>query len=162
MRRRQYGEKGLVKFSVGEIFCAVEIQRVEEIVRPLRVSALASPSDLVLGMADYRGQIVPVVDACAGFAGTHWQAGGAARWIVGRGAGRLVALAVDTVDGVTTTPADWEEGNYPVKQGQDLIIGVTRVEGDLVLLVDLDRLIRQHVGTPKMRRLSPSTDRERS
>lgn len=160
--KRRYGEKGLVRFVVGGIYCALDIERIEEIVRPLRLSPLVSSSALVLGMADYRGRVVPVVDLSLGLSRDAWQPTRGARWIVGRGMGKVVALAVDSVEGVSTSDVAWEAGEYPVDHKQDLVAGVARVEGDLILLVDLDRLIREHLGTKSARQLRAPQDRERS
>lgn len=158
---RRYGEKGLVRFGVGPVMCALDIERVEEIVRPLPLSRLSTQA-LVIGMADYRGRVVPVLDLSRGLAGMPWKEDRSARWIVARGLGTMVALAVDSVQGVSTSEVDWDAGDYPTANKDELVAGVARVEGNLVLLLDLDRLIQQHVGSKNARKLRASQDRERT
>ena len=53
--------KNLVSFLVGDVRYAVEIARVREIVNPLATVQLPHAPAEVVGVADHRGDVLPVV-----------------------------------------------------------------------------------------------------
>jgi purine-binding chemotaxis protein CheW len=61
-RHRHDPSKDLVGFLVGDIMYAVRIDVVREIVNPLDVVELPRAPTNVRGVADYRGEVVPVID----------------------------------------------------------------------------------------------------
>ena len=63
MRQRIDPRKSLVGFVVGDVTYALEIGAVREVTNPLPVVALPQAPPAVVGVADYRGAIVPVVAA---------------------------------------------------------------------------------------------------
>jgi purine-binding chemotaxis protein CheW len=66
-RYRHDPSKNLVGFVVGDVEYAVAIERVKEIANPLRLVALPHAPRSVVGVADYRGEVVAVVDLRARF-----------------------------------------------------------------------------------------------
>jgi len=61
-RHRHDPFKDLVGFLLGEVMYAVRIEVVREIVNPLTIVDLPRAPASVKGVADYRGEVVPVVD----------------------------------------------------------------------------------------------------
>ena len=61
-RHRHDPSKDLVGFLVGDVMYAVRIDVVREIVNPLGVVELPRAPKTVKGVADYRGEVVPVID----------------------------------------------------------------------------------------------------
>ncbi len=61
-RYRHDPSKDLVGFLVGDVMYAVRIDVVREIVNPLPVVELPRAPPTVKGVADYRGEVVPIVD----------------------------------------------------------------------------------------------------
>ncbi len=61
-RYRTDQAKNWVSFLVGEVRYAVEIQIVREIVNPLPVVSLPHAPAEVMGVADHRGEVLPVID----------------------------------------------------------------------------------------------------
>jgi purine-binding chemotaxis protein CheW len=61
-RYRHDPSKNLVGFVVGDVEYAVAITHVKEISNPLRLVALPHAPRSVIGVADYRGEVVAVVD----------------------------------------------------------------------------------------------------
>jgi purine-binding chemotaxis protein CheW len=61
-RYRHDPSKNLVGFVVGDVEYAVAIAHVKEISNPLRLVALPHAPRSVIGVADYRGEVVAVVD----------------------------------------------------------------------------------------------------
>src|SRR5262245_38890741 len=61
-RYRHDPSKNFVGFIVGDVSYAVRIEAVREIVNPLLLIKLPRSAESVKGVADYRGDVVPVVD----------------------------------------------------------------------------------------------------
>src|SRR5262245_25838546 len=81
-RHRHDPSKDLVGFLVGEVMYAVRIEVVREIVNPLPVVDLPRAPGTVKGVADYRGEVVPVVDLRERFGLEPAQRSRRTKWIV--------------------------------------------------------------------------------
>jgi purine-binding chemotaxis protein CheW len=101
-RYRTDQAKNLVGFLVGDVSYAVPIERVREIVNPLPMVALPHAPPEVVGVADHRGEVLPVVDLRVRFGLPDVQHTRKTKWIVVRllEAGRSAALVVDAVTDV--------------------------------------------------------------
>lgn len=152
-RVRQDPSKNLVGFIVGEVRYAVPIGAVREIVNPLPLVELPGSAPDVIGVADYRDEVVPVVDLRRRFSlvpqpltrRTKWivldstQAG--AQMSLTGGAGRLVAIVVD---GVTEVFRSDDTALRPAPatgvDGRRGIAGVATYGGELVFVLDVSRV----------------------
>ncbi|MFW5876939.1 MAG: chemotaxis protein CheW [Myxococcota bacterium] len=134
--------KNLVGFLVGDVNYAVDIFRVREIINPLPVVTLPHASPVVLGVADHRGDVVPVIDLRRRFELPAQASGRRAKWIVVGASGRPVGLAVDAVTEVFGgDPA--EQRSVPSLGAGDQARGIADVylhEGSLVFVIDVDRV----------------------
>lgn len=141
-RQRHDPSKNLVGFVVGDVEYAVEIARVKEIANPLDVVALPHPPPAVVGVADYRGEVVPVVDLRARFGLAAVPATRKTKWIVVDVSGRLVAIVVDAVTEVFGSAGAGLRPPPPMGRGDDLrgIAGVTGHGEGLVFVLDPGRL----------------------
>lgn len=140
-RYRHDPSKTLVGFSVGEVHYAVPIARVKEIANPIAVVPLPHSPRAIMGVADYRGEVVPVVDLRIRFGLAPSEVTRRTKWIVVIVSSRLVALVVDSVTEVFGT-ADADLRPAPQVAGDDIrgIEGVTTHEGQLVFVLGTERL----------------------
>lgn len=146
-RYRHDPSKNFVGFMVGEVTYAVRIELVREIVNPLVVVALPHAPPAVRGVADYRGEVVPVVDLRERFGLPGAEVTRRNKWIVvdvGRAAGeassgRFAALVVDSVTEVFGTGKGGVRPAPPLGAGDDTrgISGVTTHADGLVFVLDL-------------------------
>ncbi len=177
-RYRHDPSKSLVGFVVGEVEYAAAIAYVKEIANPLLVVPLPHAPRSVVGVADYRGEVVSVVDLRSRFGLPSAVATRKTKWIVvdvgdrptdreggARPAeaplpasGRLVALVVDAVTGVFGTTGTELRPPPELGSGDDArgIAGVTTNDGGLVFVLDvtqfreLAREAAQHVSRPSL------------
>jgi purine-binding chemotaxis protein CheW len=140
-RYRHDPSKTLVGFAVGDVHYAVPIARVKEIANPISVVALPHAPPSIVGVADYRGEVVPVVDLRSRFGLASAEATRRTKWIIVAVGGRLVALVVDSVTEVFGT-AGAELRPAPTLGGDDVrgIEGVTTHEGSLVFVLGTEHL----------------------
>lgn len=133
-------QRSLVGFAVGDVEYAVQIAQVREIVVPLPLTALPHMPAHLAGVADHRGEVVPVVDLRSRFGLPKLAAPSRkSKWILVGVDGRTVGLAVDEVAGVfrvmtnDVRPAP-DLGNGTSSRG---IEGVVSRPSGLVFLLDL-------------------------
>jgi purine-binding chemotaxis protein CheW len=142
LRQRHDPSKSLVGFVVGEIEYAVEIARVREIANPLSLVPLPHAPRAVVGVADYRGAVVPVVDLRVRFGLPASPSTRRTKWIVVDVSGRLLAIVVDAVTEVFGTGGAELRPAPPLATGEDLrgITGVSNRGSNLVFVLDAMRL----------------------
>jgi purine-binding chemotaxis protein CheW len=141
-RHRHDPSKDFVGFVVGDVEYAVAIALVREIANPLAVVALPHPPRAVVGVADYRGEVVPVIDLRSRFELPAASPTRRTKWIVVDAGGRRVALIVDAVTEVFGTGGAEVRAAPLLGDGDDLrgIAGVTKHNGALVFVLDTTRL----------------------
>jgi len=151
-RYRHDPSKDLVGFLVGEVMYAVRIEVVREIVNPLAIVDLPRAPATVKGVADYRGEVVPVVDLRERFGLPAVARSRKTKWIVldvgpRRVAGapppaastaRYAALVVDSVTEVFGLSGGELRPAPPLGSGEDArgIEGVTTLGDRLVFVLD--------------------------
>ena len=103
-RTRGEALRMFVGFSVGEIGYALDVHQVVQIIHPLPYDPLPYLPAAVVGVADFRGAVVPVIDLRQRFAATASDA--RPRWLVvrsGQAAGAFVVDEVHDVFGVASS-----------------------------------------------------------
>ena len=148
-RQRHDPSKDFVGFLVGDVHYAVAIARVREIANPLDVVPMPHAPLSVVGVADFRGDVVPVVDLRLRFGLEPVPATRKTKWIVVEvaadeppAAKRLVALIVDSVTEVFGTSGAGLRPAPSLGGGEDQrgIEGVTTHEGGLVFVLQIGAL----------------------
>jgi purine-binding chemotaxis protein CheW len=141
-RHRHDPSKSLVGFVVGDVHYAVPIARVKEIANALEIVSLPHAPREVVGVADYRGEVVPVIDLRTRFGLPPADRTSKSKWIVVDVSGRPAALIVDSVTDVFGTGGADLRPSPLLGGGDDLrgIAGVTNHGGALVFVLETTRL----------------------
>jgi len=131
----------VVLFRLDGQRCALALSAVERVVRAVEITPLPKAPEIVLGVINAQGQVIPVVDARRRFRLPAREPNPDDRFIIARTARRRVVLAADAVDGVRKL-ADHEM----VRAEQALpfasyLQGVAKMEDGLALIYDLDRFL---------------------
>lgn len=138
-------EKFLTFSLLGEIY-GVAIQKVQEIIGMLPVTSLPEMPPLIRGLINLRGRILPVVDIA-------WRFGGYQREVTPKTCIVVVniqyqdqtltlGVIVDEVAEVLRLPASQLEPTPLLCKaaGQHYVYAVGKVDGRMVLLVELERI----------------------
>jgi purine-binding chemotaxis protein CheW len=131
----------LLPFTLDERKWAVDLRVVDRIVPLVEVTPLPKSPEIVLGVIDVRGEIIPVVNLRRRFGLAEVESKLSARLIIARTAKRAVALPVDSVDGVVERPAREVMNPGKVVPGTQYLTGFTRLDGDILLIHDLDAFL---------------------
>lgn len=140
--RRVGRHKNLVGFELDGVHYALEIARVREIIHPIDFVAIPHAPVSVLGVADHRGAVVPVVDVRARFGLPRVPATRRTRWIIVESKFGRVALVVDCVTDVFGTHPEEQRAVPALGVGDEAraILAVYSSHGRLVFVIDADRV----------------------
>lgn len=142
-RQRPDPQKSLVGFVVGDVTYAIDIRRVREIMNPGPITPLPHAMPHVLGVADHRDEVVPIIDMRGRFGLPALAPNRSTKWILIDTGALRVALVVDAVTGVFGTGG--EDLRPPPNVGGDRtqrgILGVTSHGGGLAFVLDVGRFV---------------------
>lgn len=139
-RRRADRRKNLVGFTIAGVNYAVDIARVREIINPLPIVPIPHAPPAVLGVADHRGEVLPVLDVRCRFGLPRAEVTRRAKWIVVDLGARLAGLVVDAVTDVFGAHEQRSVPEIGVGDAARGIVGVYSHLGMLVFVLDVDRI----------------------
>lgn len=134
----------LCAFRLGAEEYAIDVMRLEEVLRPQPITPIAGAPAFVKGVVNLRGAVIPVIDAHARVGAGAPLPGGKPRLIVCRvGRGR-VALQVDAITGIVRARRE-DLRPAPVRDeapdGSPLVLGVWGPPERMRLLLNVKALI---------------------
>lgn len=135
----------LCSFEVGPEVYVVDIMRIQEIVNPLPITALRDGSEVVEGVIDLRGQVIPLVDLRRQLGLSPSAATAARKQMIVNLGGRLVAFLVDAMGRVLEVSREEIQRSeaLPGSQAATLFPGTLRHKGRLFLLLDLQAVMER-------------------
>ena len=133
----------LVTFSIGEEEFGVNILKVQEIIRTMEITKVPRAPEFVEGVINLRGKVIPVVNMRTRFHLHPVEHDANTRIVVMEFNQKIVGFLVDGVSEVLRIPASTVEAAPPVVCGigSEYIRGVGKLEGRLLILLDLDTLL---------------------
>ena len=128
-------------FALDEPRYALYLSSVERVVRAVEITPLPKAPEIVLGIINAQGRILPVLDIRKRFRLPAREMKPDDRFIIARTSRRQVALVVDSVVGVhELTEREMVSAKQALPFAQYLK-GVAKVEDNLVLIHDLDQFL---------------------
>lgn len=131
-------------FFIGAVEFALDIMRIKEIVKPLKITAIPKAPRFIEGVINLRGNIIPIVDLRKRFGVKIPDARlSSERIIITKLNGKIIGLIVDLVtDVISLGKADISPPPEIVKGiSAQFIKGLGKVGSRLILLIDLDRIL---------------------
>ena len=143
VKQRPDPQKSLVGFVVGDVSYAVPISAVKEIINPATLTELPHAPAAVAGVADHRGEVVPIVDLRVRFGLPRSQDPRRQKWILVDVQGRSVGLSVDRVTDVFGTGGEELRPTPNIGGKRDVrgIAGVATHAGALTFVLDVHRFV---------------------
>lgn len=141
-QRSRPGVRQLVGFRVGAERFAIDIARVQEIIKPLPLTVVPHMPEGFSGVIRLRDDVVIVADLHARFGFDRPAADGDSHIIILAGDARKIGIAVDAVSEVIRLapamlgPSPDFQGGAPVR----CVEGIAKVGADLVSVLDVDAL----------------------
>ncbi len=133
----------LVTFRLGAEEFGLDVFSVHEILRYQAPTPVPRAPDFVDGVIDVRGTLVPVVDLRRRFELAEAPTDGDTRTVLVEFGGERLGLVVDAVTEVLRVPetAVSAPPQYIRGLAAEFVRGIVRLEGRLVVLIDIDRIL---------------------
>jgi purine-binding chemotaxis protein CheW len=149
-------ELQVVGFRIGRETFGLPISIVREIVRVPEITSVPNAPDYIEGVINLRGRIIPIVDLRKRFGEKVFEANKKNRIVVVEMESRVIGLIVHSASEVLRIPPSEIEAPHNVFQEGELnyITGVGKLNGRLVILLDLSRILQRG----ELRRLDEAAD----
>ena len=128
-------------FTLDEQQYALRLEAVERIVRAAAITPLPKAPDIILGILDIQGEIVPVFNIRKRFRQPEREIRPEDQFIIANARSMKVALVVDAAQSVVEDAEPGRTAKDDILSGMEYIDGVTRTEDGLVLIHDLDKFL---------------------
>ncbi len=143
----QLGEEGeviqLVGMKLGEEEYAIDVLKIQEIIRTVEITIVPRSESYVLGVMNLRGKVIPVVDLRVRFNLDKVDFDKSTRIIVVRFEKENIGFVVDEVTQVIRIGRSMVEPTPPLvgAVGQEYILGICKYQERLIILLDIDRVV---------------------
>jgi len=135
----------LACFTLGDNLFGVDIMRIREIILPQKLSPLPGGSQILEGVINLRGAVIPVMNMRKCFSMPDETDCPTGKLLIVSLARQTLALAVDNVLEVITIPA--RDIKPPLDStddfGMEHVLGVCLADDRVVMILDIDSLLGQ-------------------
>ncbi|HEY7986657.1 MAG TPA: chemotaxis protein CheW [Methylophilaceae bacterium] len=129
------------------VFClmsqryALDLSTVEKAVRIVEISPLPQAPEIVLGIINFHGHIVPVINMRRRFRLPERELLLSDQLIIAHTSRRMVGLVVDEVIAAAEYPGEVIASGAHILPGMDHVAGVVKLQDGLILINDLDKFL---------------------
>ncbi len=133
----------LVSFRLGDEEYAVDILRVQEIIRPTRITPVPNSPEFVEGVLNLRGKVIPVINLRLRLGLPDSASSKQSRIVVTDLPPNTLGFMVDAVSEVIRVPLDRIDPPPAGAMGQvdSYVQGVAKLDGRLLMILELARLV---------------------
>ncbi len=131
----------LVIFNLDDQKFALFLSAVMRVVRAVEITGLPKAPDIVLGIIDVQGGIIPVIDVRKRFRFPRREMQLNDQLVIARTAKRTVALLADDVTGVMACPVERIVKAEKVVAGMAFVEGIVKIDEGMILIHNLDTFL---------------------
>ena len=131
----------IVLFRLDEQSYALYLSAVERVIPTVEITQLPKAPDIVMGVVNFHGAIIPVINIRKRFNLPIREIGLGDHLIIARIPNRLVALVVDSVTSVHELEHGQLVDTKEVFSYTDYLSGIAKVENSIVLIHDLEKFL---------------------
>ena len=146
----------IVGFRIGNETYGVRIGSVREIVRVPEITSVPSAPDIIEGVINLRGKIIPVMDLRKRFGQTEIISDKKNRILVVELENKLIGLIVNAASEVLKIPPSEVDspGSVFAEGESSYVTGVGKLKGRLIILLDIAKLLQR----PEYKRLEEAAE----
>lgn len=134
-------EDQLIVFFLDGQRYALSLATVEKVVRAVEVTRLPNAPDIVLGIINVQGRVIPLVNIRRRFRLPEREMALTDQIVIAHTARRPVALVVDAVTGVLEYPEREAVAARGILPDIEYVEGVVKLKDGLILIHNLDRFL---------------------
>ncbi|MDH5378816.1 MAG: chemotaxis protein CheW [Gammaproteobacteria bacterium] len=134
-----------VTFRLAKEIYGINVTQVREVLRITEIAPVPGASDYVIGIINLRGNVVTVIDTRKRFGLPSIDTDDSSRIVIIEVEGQEVGILVDSVAEVVDLAMDEIEPapNVGSDETARYIQGVSSMEGELLILIDLNRFLTE-------------------
>jgi|TARA_R110000868_G_scaffold238246_4_gene492795 purine-binding chemotaxis protein CheW len=132
-----------VTYKLGEETYGINVMQVQEVLRYTEIAPVPGAPDYVLGIINLRGNVVTVIDTRSRFGLPSSEISDNSRIVIIESDDQVVGIMVDSVAEVVYLRSSEIDSapNVGTEESAKFIQGVSNREGQLLILVDLNKLL---------------------
>ncbi len=134
-------DSNLIIFKLDNQKFALKLVDVKRVARVAEITPLPSAPDIVMGIINIHGEVIPVVNIRKRFNLPERDIELDNYFIVGRTSKRLVAILVDDIENIVEIQKQKIVEKKNILPGVEYIEGVVKLEGDIVLIQNLEEFL---------------------
>ena len=134
-------KKYFLLFKLNDFTFAFDVAKIDRIARSVEVTSLPNAPDIVLGVINVQGNIMPVIDIRKRFGFPEKKVNINDFLIIGKVKELSIALIIDNVDEIIEISSDEIIDKKNVLPGIPHIDGILKLEGDIIYINDLSKLL---------------------
>lgn len=140
----------LACFCLGDKLFAVDIMRIREIILPQKMSSLPRASELLDGVINLRGNVIPVMNMRKRFSMPMEELTKTGKLLIVSLAKQMLALMVDDVMEVITVPVRDIKPTILMNSdvGMEFVVGVCLSSDRVFMILNVDSLLGPHDMSP--------------
>jgi len=143
--KKKMAEEALrwVTFRLENEKYGINVMQVQEVLRITEIAPVPGAPSYVLGIINLRGNVVTVIDTRSRFGLASVETDDSSRVVIIESEEQVVGILVDSVaEVVDLQPSDIETApNVGTEESAKFIQGVASHDGELLILVDLNKLL---------------------
>jgi purine-binding chemotaxis protein CheW len=131
----------LLVFILDEQRYALSLAAVERVVRMVDITPLPKAPEMVLGVVNLQGRVVPLFNIRQRFGVPERELNLSDQLIIAHTSRRTVALVADAVSGLIERPEEEIIRAEKILPGMEYVEGVVKLEDGMILIHDLDQFL---------------------
>ena len=153
--------RSLLLFKLEEQRYALQLDAVERVIRAVAVTLVPELPPQILGLVNVAGKLVPVFSLRASLGLCDRPVGVSDQFILVRTRWFQVALVVDEVLNLSdVTSGEQVDLAEALPEGETRVAGLVKIDGDVILIYDLETLLRPEERELIRRAMAVEKDRE--
>jgi purine-binding chemotaxis protein CheW len=138
-----------VTYKLGEETYGINVMQVQEVLRHTEIAPVPGAPDYVLGIINLRGNVVTVIDTRSRFGLPSSDISDNTRIVIIESDDQVVGILVDSVAEVVYLRSSEIDSapNVGTEESAKFIQGVSNRDGQLLILVDLNKLLNDEEWT---------------
>jgi purine-binding chemotaxis protein CheW len=148
-RSESQGTLQLVSFELANEIYGIEITKVREIILITEITRIPQTAHYVKGLINLRSSVIPVIDLRALFGLPQAEKTDDSRIMVLQACGRTTGIMVDAVSEVLRVKREQIAPPPPTVAGlgREYLTGLVKLEKQLLILLDIDRILTHDAET---------------
>ncbi len=131
----------IVTFTIDELMLALPLSSVKRVIHAVEITRLPRVPEIVAGIINVRGQIIPVVDIRKRIGLRRHELSPSDSFIIANTGTLDVAILADTIQDVRTLlPGQLSDAGEALPFAE-LLSGVAKIENGLILIYNLNRFL---------------------